>query len=188
MIIVEGPDGSGKTTLIKQLQERYPDLEIAPRVVSQQAQEMTDLQVWVNENLMQGFQYKIFDRHRLISEFIYGPVLRNQMRPGFTNWQWVSWSLRRFYREVDPIIIYCLPPLYVVKLNIVDDPDNEVVWDHIEAIYTGYLQRAAIDATQHEKTLIWDYTLDYIVEQNAGKDPLQFFDPYINYAKGRAEL
>ena len=69
MIIVEGPDGAGKTTLIRQLQERWPDLAVAPRVVSKDAEAMVDLQEWVNINLSDGPQYKIFDRHRLISEF-----------------------------------------------------------------------------------------------------------------------
>lgn len=69
MIIVEGPDGSGKTTLINQLAKEF-ELEVNPRVVSKETNELTDLKTWVEENIAQGFQYKLFDRYRLISEFI----------------------------------------------------------------------------------------------------------------------
>jgi hypothetical protein len=102
------------------------------------------------------------------------------MRPGFTSLGWVYHSLRRFYDEVDPVIIYCLPPLEAVQNNVFDDPDNEVVVDHIEGIYTAYLMRASIDSVMRpDKTLIWNYQV--------GHD-LAVIDPLINYAKGRAEL
>lgn len=181
MIIVEGPDGAGKTTLIKNITEAYPDLEVAPRVVSKETKDLTDLQKWVDHNLAQGFQYKLFDRHRLISEFIYGPVLRRVQRPGFTSGAWVHGSLRRFYM-IKPVIIYCLPPLDVVRHNVVGDIDNSKVELHIEQIYTAYLQRASLDVT-FAGALIYDYTRDG-VESN----PLGVLHQYINRANERAFL
>lgn len=173
MIIVEGPDGSGKTTLIREITEAYPDLEIAPRVVSKQATAMVDLQQWVDHNLAEGLQYRLFDRHRLISEFIYGPLLRKEQQPGFTSKLWVIHSLRRLYR-LKPLIIYCLPPIDVVKQNLEGDGSNSVVWDHIEGMYTAYLQRASIDYI-HAGAIIYDYTTD-------GQEPnhLGIFHRYIN--------
>ena len=183
MIIVEGPDGAGKTTLINQLIDRY-DLTVAPRVVSKDTKDLVDLQEWVNRNLSEGFKFQLFDRYRLISEFCYGPTLRPVQRPGFTDRLWVYHSLRRLYNEVQPIIIYCLPPLEVVKANLENDPDNEVVRDHIEQIYAAYMERSVMDALINPHlTLVWDYTKDFMLED----DPLRFFDPVMNYAKGRAE-
>lgn len=181
MIIVEGPDGAGKTTLIRQLQERWPDLEVAPRVVSKDAEAMIDLQEWVNINLSDGPQYKIFDRHRLISEFIYGPILRKEQQPGFTSPTWVWHSLRRF-ESLRPVLIYCLPPLEVVMGNIAGDEDNQVVWDHIMGIYTAYTQRAISDAL-HNRALVYDYTTD---GQEA--DPLAIFETRIKNMRERAQV
>lgn len=179
MIIIEGPDGSGKTTLIRQIQEQYPDLQVAPRVVSKQTEAMVDMQEWVNINLSLGVQYTLFDRYRLISEFIYGPILRKEQQPGFTSMTWAWHSLRRF-QQLRPLIIYCMPPLEVVMQNIAGDPDNDRVWDHIMQIYTAYVQRATLDALNNN-ALIYDYTTD-----GQETDPLAIFRSRIRAIKERA--
>lgn len=156
MIVVEGPDGAGKTTLIEALQERF-DLPVAPRVVTKDTIAMVDLRQWVDHNLDEGFQHTIFDRHRLISEPIYGPVLRVEQEPGFNQLSWMAPRIRRFY-DLEPIIIYCLPPLDVVRANVTDDPDNTYVAEFIEPIYSAYVTRAAIDKCYSPgMTLVWDY-------------------------------
>jgi hypothetical protein len=180
MIIVEGPDGSGKTTLIKNILDAYPDLTVAPRVVSKETNDLVDLQQWVDQNLAEGFQYTLFDRYRLISEFIYGPVLRKEQRAGFTSPAWVHGSLRRFY-QLKPIIIYCLPPLSVVKMNIAGDETNRAVWDHVEQLYTAYLQRASLDVI-HAGAVVYDYTVW------SDRDPLGPLYLPLNRAQERAFL
>lgn len=179
MIVVEGPDGAGKSTLIRNILGQYPDLEVAPRVVSKDTNDLTDLQRWVDRNLAEGFQYRLFDRHRLISEFCYGPTLRQVQRPGFTSRAWVHGSLRRFYK-LKPVIIYCLPDLEVIKFNLRHDPDNDVVRDHIDQIYAAYLERASLDMI-HAEALIYDYTIDGVYS-----DPLFRLHYLINNAHERA--
>lgn len=183
MIIVEGPDGAGKTTLINQLVERY-GLEVAPRVVSPDTKDLVDLKVWVDKNLDDGFQWKLFDRHRLISEFCYGPTLRQEQRPGFLDMDWVHFSLWRLYTKVQPLIIYCLPPFETVHENIHRaDTDNSALYGHSQQIYAAYLERSTMDQlVLPGKVLVWDYTRDYMLEDN----PLSFFDYYMNRAKERA--
>lgn len=157
MIIFEGPDGAGKTTLIRSFQE-LTGFPLAERVVSKEAKAMVDLRRWVWDNLQLGFQEKIFDRHRLISEFIYGPILRTQQEPGFNDPEWVLGMLGRFY-TLEPIIVYCIPPYSEVLSNVSGDPDNIAVASQIEAIYTSYLQRAMTDYTlRPNRTIIHDYT------------------------------
>lgn len=158
MIIFEGPDGAGKTTLIRSV-SRFTGLNIAPRVVSKEAEALVDIKAWVEENVRGGFQYTLFDRHRLISEFIYGPVLRDEQEAGFTELTWVWDVLSELYSRVKPVIIYSLPPLEVVKANVANDSDNSVVAKFIEPIYTAYLQRAAMDMLLNPKyTILHDYT------------------------------
>lgn len=181
MIIVEGPDGGGKTTLIRQLQEAYPDLPVAPRVVSKQTEAMVDMQEWVNRNLSEGPQWMLFDRHRLISEFIYGPILRKQQASGFSDPVWVWHSLRRFER-LRPILIYCLPPLETVMENVIGDEDNARVWDHIMGIYTAYTHRAILDAL-HNGAIIYNYQSD-----GQEDDPLAIFERPFNTMRERAKV
>lgn len=181
MIIVEGPDGAGKTTLIEQLKERY-GLEVAPRVVTKGAEAMTDLKVWVEQNLAEGFQYRIFDRHRLVSEYIYGPLLRKEQQPGFTDLIWSHQRLKELYNDVRPILIYCLPPLELVRENVLRDPENAVVAEHIDAMYAAYVHRASLDWVNFApSTIIYDYNSD-----GREQDPLRIFDIHMDVARVRA--
>lgn len=156
MIVVEGPDGAGKTTLIQKLSEEL-EIPVAPRVVAQDTTTNIDMKQWVEDNLRGGAQPIIFDRYRLISETIYGPILRSSAQPGFTDYKWMEEVTNSFYDQVSPFIIYCLPPLAEVKANIENDPDNVVVKDKIEQIYSAYAARASLDNT-FAQMRVWDYT------------------------------
>lgn len=157
MIIVEGPDGAGKTTLISQMSAEL-HLPVAARVVSKDTEAMVDINRWVDHNLAKGFHDMIYDRHRLISEPTYGPILRSTAQPGFDDLTWLRPRMTKFY-ALHPIIIYCLPPLETVLRNVERDPDNRVVQKHIQQIYSVYVTRAAIDGTHPDLNVrIWDYT------------------------------
>jgi ABC-type cobalamin/Fe3+-siderophores transport system ATPase subunit len=156
VIVVEGPDGAGKTTLIKALVE-YWQLPIAPRVVQKDTTTTINIAHWVENNVRQGWQPLIFDRHRLISEPIYGPILRGHQDPHFTHLPWMRTQLGRFY-ESQPLVIYCLPPLWVVVNNCKNDEtnDNSAVLEKIEAIYMAYTARAVLDLSLRPGTT-WLY-------------------------------
>jgi len=156
IIIVEGPDGSGKTTLIERLSSRL-DIPVAPRVVAKDTTTKINLQDWVEDNLEEGFQRKIFDRHRLISEPIYGPIMRISQQEGFTDREWMHRVMHGF-RFIRPITFFCLPPIEVVRKNVENDPDNEAVAKHIDAIYASYLAKAMDDYFLSDVSFILDYT------------------------------
>lgn len=161
MIVVEGPDGAGKTTLINTLASELK-LPIAPRVVSKDAEAMTDLMQWVDENLHAGWQPTIFDRHRLISEPIYGPILREDFEPGFSDPQWFEPRLRAFY-GLNPVIIYCLPDFEVVWENVLSGDDNKVFHGNprgVRAIWGAYFNKAMTDYVLNRQTWVYDYTWD----------------------------
>lgn len=152
MIIVEGPDGAGKTNLIRRL-ENVLGLGVEPRVVSKDAEAMGDLKTWVEKDLASWPRAALYDRHRLISEPIYGPVLRPKPHPGFEDLDWLT-QMQLDFRVRGPLVIYCLPPLEVVRANVMTGNDNVVVQNHIDTIYWLYFMQASRDHT----SMVWDYT------------------------------
>lgn len=161
MIIVEGPDGGGKTTIVKVLTE-WTGFPVMPRVVSKDTEAMTDLKKWVEEDNDRGTSLAIYDRHRLISEPIYSPILREEQTPGFTDWVWMAEQLGRLHRRM-PLMVFCLPPLETVLENTLDDPDNIAVAHKMQAIYAAYVHRAAMEKSRWPSlTIIYDYTKDSI--------------------------
>jgi len=147
VIIVEGPDGSGKSTLVTTLAQKLR-LPVAGKVVGSDTQPLVNIRDWTEDNVARGFQPVIFDRHRLISEPIYGPAMRKRQDADFYDLTWLSNMMWQFY-TAKPIIIYCLPDILTVRENVLrEDTDNSAVRDHIVAIYAGYVARASIDFTK----------------------------------------
>lgn len=163
MIVVEGPDGAGKTTFISQLVEAT-GLPVAPRVVAKDTTAMGDLQRWVHENVTRGWHETIYDRHRLISEPIYGLVMRpDTPEPGFSDLSWFYAMLEEFYHS-KPVVVYCLPPFEVVWENIMKDDDNKTFHREgrkVRQIWTAYMNKACTEfALRKGYVWVYDYTTD----------------------------
>lgn len=134
MIIVEGPDGAGKSTVVKRLAADL-DIPVAPRVVDKDTNAMVDLKRWVEDNLDQGLTPVIFDRHRLISELIYGPLF-GRVAPGFDDPDWLL-EVRTSFEELQPLVLWCMPSLETVTSNIMTSPENSILQD-LDLINTLY--------------------------------------------------
>lgn len=109
MIILEGPDGSGKSSLLKKLTKRF-ELPIHNRFCTSEKgpiphlfrEVYDDLRVW-NEQ-----PCSIFDRHSLISEYIYSLTTRDaEIDPQFLT-SVASTMLTKFAES--SLVIMCLPP------------------------------------------------------------------------------
>lgn len=148
MLVIEGPDGAGKTTLIRRLSADLK-ISIAPRVVGSDTKPLVDLAQWVEDNTAKGFQRTLFDRHRLISESIYGPATRAKQDPKFSDLGWLQEQMNLFY-SCRPLIVYCMPPIEFVRENVIKSgSDNpEAVVNRTSAIYAGYASRWALDSTR----------------------------------------
>jgi energy-coupling factor transporter ATP-binding protein EcfA2 len=158
MLIVEGPDGSGKTTLVKALSYEL-GWEVADRVVGTDTEPLFDLRVWTENNLRLGFQTVIFDRYRLLSEPIYGPIMRANSRESI--WYEMGWMQDRLTElyQVEPVVIYCLPPLDQVVKNLENDPHNAATRPYADSIYRGYVaQAASARAGDLFTAFVYDYT------------------------------
>lgn len=171
MIVVEGPDGAGKTTLIRRLLEDM-DLHTTSRACTSEGGPVDNLGHWVNKkfesNVPRG---AIIDRHPLISEPIYGPLIRGGYPDNyFEKPQWMTESMEKLYEG--NLIIYCLPPLKIVLDNI--EKSHEGTTDHLKgvtssarAIWSQYEARMAVDLAWERSyrrdglhhILVWDYTI-----------------------------
>lgn len=155
MIVIEGPDGAGKSTLVRHLSDTL-GLPVAAKVVSSQTHILCDLKQWVEENVTKGFQATLFDRHRLISGPIYNAVL-GRSDPAFYNPEWMGLMVKRFYLS-NPLIVYCLPPFITVERNVSEgEADNEAVKNVIQPLYDLYVARSALDI-ESGRGFIFDYT------------------------------
>lgn len=160
MLIVEGPDGAGKSTLVKLL-AAVTDFPVAPRVVSAETKAMTDLMVWTERNVSQGFQRVIFDRHRLISDPIYRfAIMSKQMDANLYSLPWLTRMFAAFHQCM-PIVIYCMPPLGTIYRNLENDEDNRAVFQDIDRVYYMYAAKVAHDTSLSRIDMFhYDYTND----------------------------
>jgi hypothetical protein len=157
VIIVEGPDGGGKTTLLKGLEEAT-SMPVAPRAVNSDGRGLTDLREYVLEHLRQPWRPLLLDRFALISGPIYGAHtgMASPNTP-FADAEFLQYA-EALLASVRPIIIYCLPPLETVLQNLEHDSESQgVVEDHITAIYYQYVARFARDSAAG-MAMLYDYT------------------------------
>lgn len=163
MIIVEGPDGGGKTSLITRLQDEL-HFQVQPRAcTSDNGIDPGTLREWVDRDLSGIRNRGFYDRHPLISEPIYGPLIRGRMADGFSEVSWMASRLNLFKMQ-QPLMIFCLPPFSEVQKNIEmsHEPTTKHlrgVRTHARALYELYCLRASQETSEASyATIVWDYT------------------------------
>lgn len=158
-LIVEGPDGAGKSNLVKALVDNY-GIEQGPKASTTDGPLPLDMARWTREYL-QSPETKIYDRHPLISELIYAPALSRAFNGGYQDLMDLSEMLEWFYDQ-EPAIIYCLPPFEVVNRNVRMNHSPKVdhhraVLNNLERIYALYGAQLARDYAR--SWVMWhDYT------------------------------
>lgn len=158
MIVIEGPDGSGKTSLKNDLLTRIPQLNPVRRHCDSDGP-TTELRHWVDRDLGQIPQTAdLYDRHPLISEPIYGPVIRGSVNKGFDDPGWYLTAWGSFLAQ-KPIIIFCQPPLSHVITNCHNSYQMRGVNGVIPAIYYGYhYLNLQMKVQGYKRIITWDYT------------------------------
>lgn len=130
MIVLEGPDNAGKSTLGKQLSERF-----GGEVYHSSDPKMSYEQLRDKMRAIIGDPRRdaIYDRVPLISEGIYGSVLRGVNR--FNNHEGAGlWQL---FAAAKPLIIYCRPTDETISVGLEFKPGETE--DHIAAVRQKHL-------------------------------------------------
>jgi hypothetical protein len=159
-VIVEGMDGTGKTNLVQHI-NRNTLLPLRPRACTSDGGPIDTLMEWV-ENYLKDDMGGIYDRHPLISEFIYGPAIRGYAHKAFTD---DAVKLSRLFGEFyfqKPIIIYCDPGWFATYQNLLKN-HNAADSDHLKGVvknaallYDLYVAQRARD--YHKPNVYhWDY-------------------------------
>lgn len=137
MIILEGCDGSGKSTLLEQLKERF-QLPIHNRFCTSEdgpiphlfREVYDDLRTWDDQPC------SIFDRHSLISEYIYSLTTRDgDIDPQFLTGV-ASTMLTKFAES--SLVIMCMPPFENVKENAIQEKQMDGVINNLYQTYQAY--------------------------------------------------
>lgn len=161
-IIVEGPDGAGKTSFIKGLRDRHPGFELAQRFATSEDGPKPDMKAMVEKDLDAPFddpgRVVIYDRHPLVSELIYAPALGRSLAYGFDDPNWLTDALTR-WRMKKHVIVYCMPRREAVIRNV--HKTHAIPTDHMHGvrrmighIYDLYLARAALDRSNPQCLVI----------------------------------
>lgn len=170
-IILEGADGSGKSTLIEALRYRFHNLE----VVRNELGPNQDFLKWWPEQLdrEESPLIPIHDRF-FYSELVYGPILRGKLAvegPIIGN---ISWFLRS-----SSMLIYARPPLSVVRKHSHDRKQMEGVHDQLSQIYELYDQIMGSEMSWYgDRFVYYDWTregdlgkVEAAVEKYLGETP-----------------
>lgn len=155
MIIVEGPDGAGKTTLVKQISERF-ELAVGRRGVADRKLLYTvtvpDTFRALQEAVSGEEQPLVWDR-LFFSEFVYYPLTNRKCE--------FNEAQRQHIMEVlcalrSPIIL-CLPPAKTVYANAGKAEQMDGVMDNLSRIYLAYV---AVFKWMPAHAVVYDYTTE----------------------------
>lgn len=146
MIIVEGCDGAGKTSLIRDILNYFPNLMLGPRAsdsiggVSHHTKP-EGLSRWVDAEMAKwiepGYGPRIYDRHPLISEPIYGSIVRQQLSPQFTA-PWFRTRLNTLRKSC--LVIFVDPGWDTVASRLSREQDDQMpgVKENAKALWLAY--------------------------------------------------
>lgn len=133
-VIIEGPDGAGKSTLMRQLMRQHPEYQRAPRACSSLGGPLrgADLVAYLTQyGSMDG---AIYDRHPVISGAVYDAVLRPAPEIATARYlleacYWIIKNAR---------VIYCRPPTDVIFRTVATSPQMPGVARNIYRIIGTY--------------------------------------------------
>lgn len=154
--MIEGCDGSGKTHLVNELQNQFR-LPIHSRASDSLNGPRPDLFEWAAHDVysMPTQPLSIYDRHPLVSEYIYGPVIRATIDPRFLGYKGIQMS-KLFAHHA--LVIHCDPGMDEVSKNLRHSAEGQMdgVNKNADTIYHTY------NSLMHYwpgHRVVWDYTL-----------------------------
>lgn len=149
-IIIEGMDGSGKSTLIGQLAREFPQLEVVRRPPNRHFDD------WWPEELERTDQMPIPIHDRFFySELVYGPILRGKINANMELVNNLAWFMRSI-----ALLIYTRPYSEIIRKSVYNNPQMEGVIDKFDVLLETYDSLMSVE-------LQWYSTRFYRYDWNA---------------------
>ena len=152
IVVVEGCDGSGKTTLIERAREgqreRYFLTVRASRYPPNVKTALQYLQ-WIKH---QRDVDLILDRIHFISDRVYGPLLRNEDL-------FKDFPIEFGLQDISAIV-YARPPIGTIQANVSKNHQMKGVEENLEGLITGYDSIMAKLKDKGKRVMQYDYTND----------------------------
>ena len=149
MIVVEGPDGTGKSTLINRL-HRELKLNLRPRFADSIGGPVENVFDAMLEDLNAGVgRDHLYDRYPFISEPIYGTHVRGAYDPRFGNSE--MQEALSFYK---PLVILCAPNYGTALANVESSDQMPGVAENYRKIWEGYY---SFMINYPYELFVWDY-------------------------------
>ena len=152
MIIVDGPDGSGKTTLIKEL-----GIPVAPRFADSLTGPKPKLGHLVRNDMNQWSRSKckVYDRHPFISDYVYGPIMRDGVDKTLLT---LDREYYRYFLEKS-LVIMCRPPLPIAMSNLHEGDQLPGLKQQYEQIYRAYQNMEILLLEAGAEVVPYDFTI-----------------------------
>jgi hypothetical protein len=159
--VFEGPDGGGKSSAIEKVRSAYPQIKMMARASHSVHGPVPQLDDWVDESVsfLHGADWSgdgAFDRHPLISELIYGPVVRGRMPGRFNDEPWLRMRVRELANRV--VVVWCIPPFDAAEHAMTGSSQMDGVVDRYRGIHSAYVAMRAVWPGLRQYT--HDYTRD----------------------------
>lgn len=149
LIALEGVDGSGKTTLLETLrQSGIPFWSLSRTSKPKSLGEFDELLEWINQYPVG--RLLVIDRHPLISESVYGPILRGKSLINLIPPKIINDSYRRISG-----VVYCRPPDSVIQGNVQVKPQMEGVREKLWGLIDRY--DSVMETLENDGTPVFRY-------------------------------
>jgi len=130
IIVVEGCDGSGKSTLIERARENQKDRYFLKIQASRYPPNVKTALLYLNWIKRRPELDIILDRFHFISDRVYGPILRKENL-------FHEFPLHFGLHDI-AVVVYCRPTRDKIIENVMKATHLSGVREHIEALIDGY--------------------------------------------------
>ena len=158
MLIIEGPDNSGKSTLVRNLAE---DLHIPYQHSEGPWESRRDLLESLEDIDIKNSSddYFIQDRYPLISELIYQPILR----PDDVMVDIATQPERSYWKKIFKMefLVVCIPPVERILDEVSLSLQPKKIQDHIGNIYESYRNFVHMIKGQEIRLFVYDWTIPW---------------------------
>lgn len=149
-IIIEGPDGAGKTFTFSDIIGTYTDYNPAPRACTSIGGPLIGNELIDYLRDYGCAEGMVYDRHPCISGLVYDAVFAREVRPS------VAEELQKMFRAIldHAIVIYCRPPMENIINAVHQSPQMAGVTRSIYRIVDTYdsLMQGAIPHIRYDWT------------------------------------